>query len=74
MHIGDMHDQRIETRPVLGGEYFRDSGWVGGVRAQAIDGFGWKGDKSAIGQQRSRVPQVGGVCPQFFSCGLRHVS
>ena len=45
--VGNMHDQRIETRPPLGLEDPRHRLAVEGIGAQAIDRFGRKGDETA---------------------------
>jgi len=46
-----MGDERIEARPLLGGEEPRDGGGVGGVGGEAIDGFG-RQDGQIAGSQR----------------------
>ena len=48
--IEHMRDQRIERRPALGGIEPRDGGAVGGVGAEAVDGFGRKRDQAAVGE------------------------
>ena len=48
--IGDVANQRIGARPALGYEDFRNGGGVGGISAEAIDGFGRKRDQTAGAQ------------------------
>jgi len=48
-----MDDQRVEARPALGGEDRGHRPVVGGVAAQAIDGFGGEGDQPSGPQQLS---------------------
>ena len=48
---GDVDDERIEGRALLGGEDLGDGGRVEGIRGEAIDGFGRQGDDFAIPQQ-----------------------
>jgi len=40
----NVHDQWIETRPLLGGEYACDGALVRGIGAEAVDGLGRKSD------------------------------
>ena len=48
----DMADQRVEGRTALCGEDGGDGLGVAGIPAKPVDGFGWKGDKSAGGKRR----------------------
>ena len=59
--IGDMHDQGIETRAALGREDAGNGLAISGIRAQAVDRFGGKGDQFAVAQQFCRVRNGGGV-------------
>ena len=66
--IEHMRDQRIERRPALGGIKPRDGGAVGGVGAEAVDGFGRKRDQAAVGKAERRVgdgDEVRGSQPCF---------
>jgi hypothetical protein len=45
-----VHDQRIEARPVLGGEDLGDGLVLRGIGAETIDGLGRKGDELAFDQ------------------------
>ena len=44
---GEMDDQGIEARPALGSEDSGDRPVVGGIRAEAVDRLGRKGDQPA---------------------------
>ena len=46
-----MHDQRIEARPLLGGEDLGDGGRVERIGAEPIDGLGREGDDIAAGER-----------------------
>ena len=45
--VGQVQDQRVEGRAVLGGEDAGDGAVVGRVGAEAVDGFGREGDEAA---------------------------
>ena len=47
LRLGEMHDQGIEIRPVLGREDGGDGAVAGGVGPQPVDGFGREGDECA---------------------------
>src|SRR5579875_262155 len=55
---GEMHDQRVEARPLLGGKDPGDGMRVCRIAAQAVDGLGRKGDELPGAQQfgRARSP------------------
>ncbi len=54
--VGDMGDQRVETRPALGLEDTGDSQRVTGVGRQAVDGLGREGDElSGLERADSRL-------------------
>src|SRR5579875_1133121 len=48
---GEMHDQRVEARPLLGGKDPGDGVRVCRIAAQAVDGLGRKGDELPGAQQ-----------------------
>jgi hypothetical protein len=59
-HVGDMGDQRIEAWAALGRVNPRHGARIDGVGAEAIDGFGGKGDEAAGAQDfRSRRQALG---------------
>ena len=62
--IGDVGNQRIECRPAFGFVEARDGAAVGRIRAEAVDGLGRKGDKSAGGKDAHRVRDRSGVGPR----------
>ena len=46
-----MHDERVESRALLGFKDFRDSGGIECVRSEAINGFGRQSDDFAFAEQ-----------------------
>ncbi len=56
--VGDMHDQRIEAGPALGGKDRGDRAVAGGIAAQAIDRLGREGDQLAAAQGARRVADL----------------
>ncbi len=57
----DVADQRVEARPILGGEDRGDRTLVGRIGAEAIDGLGRKRDQPAGGDHPRRLGDAGGV-------------
>ena len=51
-----MHDQRIEARPLLGGEHLGDGARIERIGAEPIDGLGRKGDDIAAGERLRGLP------------------
>jgi hypothetical protein len=58
-----MHDQRVIVWAAFGGENFFDGFGIGGVGAEAVDGFGGEGDETACAQ---RGYGAGDVCCAGF--------
>ena len=50
-----VHDQRVVSGAPFGREYFRDRSFIGGVRAETVNGFSRQGDEVAITQQFNSV-------------------
>jgi hypothetical protein len=48
---GDMHDQRIEARPVLGGKDLGHGLVLRRIGAETVDGLGRKGDELPFDQR-----------------------
>ena len=65
-----MADQRIEVRPALGFEYGGNGATVGGICAEAVDGFRRKRDELA-GQDMTRR-RVNGCRRRLLDEMLRH--
>ena len=51
-----MHDQRVEARPLFGGEHFGDGARIERIATESIDGLGGKGDNLASGQRLRGLP------------------
>ena len=51
-----MHDQRIEARPLLGGEHACHGARIECVGAEAVDRLGRKGDDIAAGERFRCMP------------------
>ena len=51
-----MHDQRIEARPLLGGEHLGDGARIERIGAEPVDGLGRKGDDLAAGERVRGLP------------------
>src|SRR5688572_7230412 len=49
--VGDVHDQWIGAGPALSLVNQVDGGGVGGIRAQAVNRFGGKGDQASLSQE-----------------------
>ena len=77
VQIRHMDDKRVEIRAVLGGKDPGNRGVRGSVRAQAVDGFGWKRDQAAVFQAFTRLRDVVWCCgdnhlaPRAMNSGLR---
>jgi len=72
LDIGDMHDQGIEQRTALGSEDRGHRLAIGGVSAQAIDGFGGEGDKPAGFEDAGGLGDACGVGGGDFGLGGDH--
>lgn len=59
--IGIVADQRIEPRPVLRREHGSDGALVGGIGAQAVNGFGAEGDQPAAAEQGGGTGNARGI-------------
>ena len=70
---GHMHDQRIKVGAPLCGKHSGYRAVVARVRAQAIDRFGWKGDKTARHKHPGRAGQPRSVrCQRFCVPRVHH--
>src|SRR5207245_1085415 len=61
IRLGDVDDQRIVGGPALGAKDTGDGRGVESIGAEAIDGFGGKGDEAAAAQHTSGPRYYAGV-------------
>ena len=71
LHVCDMGDEGIESRPALGLEHRRDGGRVGGRSGKAVDRLGRQDDQPPLRERRDSRVDVRGIDRAHARMGSR---